>query len=63
MIVAVIVPQVADQIRAILEQYDREDFDLGIKQFMLEAKVKAVRPRAGLLEDKHEGEAHAPRGV
>ncbi|KAG2495020.1 hypothetical protein HYH03_006952 [Edaphochlamys debaryana] len=33
--------EVAEQIRAILDQYDREDFDLGIKQFMLEAKVKA----------------------
>ncbi|KAG2437047.1 hypothetical protein HYH02_011309 [Chlamydomonas schloesseri] len=33
--------QVAEQVRAILDQYDREDFDLGIKQFMLEAKVKA----------------------
>ncbi len=35
-------PQVAEQIRSIIDQYDREDFDLGIKQFMLEAKVKAV---------------------
>jgi hypothetical protein len=25
-----------------MDQYDRADFDLGIKQFMLEAKVKAV---------------------
>ncbi|KXZ53715.1 hypothetical protein GPECTOR_6g632 [Gonium pectorale] len=33
--------EVAEQVRAILDQYDREDFDLGIKQFMLEAKVKA----------------------
>ncbi|GLC69378.1 ATP-dependent zinc metalloprotease FTSH 1 [Pleodorina starrii] len=33
--------EVAEQIRAIIDQYDREDFDLGIKQFMLEAKVKA----------------------
>ena len=33
------VPQVAEQVVALLEQYDREDFDLGIKQFMLETKV------------------------
>ncbi|GIL84930.1 hypothetical protein Vretimale_9765 [Volvox reticuliferus] len=33
--------EVAEQIKAIIDQYDREDFDLGIKQFMLEAKVKA----------------------
>ncbi|GLI67098.1 hypothetical protein VaNZ11_011303 [Volvox africanus] len=33
--------EVAEQVKAIMDQYDREDFDLGIKQFMLEAKVKA----------------------
>ena len=34
--------EVAEQVRAVFDQYDNEDFDLGIKQFMLEQKVKAV---------------------
>jgi len=37
---------VAEMIDAILEQYDKEDFDLGIKQFMIEqvrTTTKAVR--------------------
>lgn len=42
--------EVAEQVRAVFDQYDNEDFDLGIKQFMLEQKVKAVSvaERSGL---------------
>ena len=35
--------QLADQLNAIMDQYDNEDFDLGIKQFMIEQAIQQVR--------------------
>ncbi len=34
--------QLAEQLYAIIEQYDNEDFDLGIKQFMIEQAIQQV---------------------
>lgn len=35
--------QLADQLCTIIDQYDNEDFDLGIKQFMIEQAIQQVR--------------------
>jgi hypothetical protein len=34
--------QIALQLEAILNQYDMEDFDLGIKQFLIEQSIQEV---------------------
>ena len=33
--------EIAEQLEALYSQYDNEDFDLGIKQFMIEQKIQA----------------------
>lgn len=35
--------QLSMQLEAILDQYEKEDFDLGIKQFMIEQAIQQVR--------------------
>lgn len=36
------ITQLAEQLHAIMNQYDNEDFDLGIKQFMIEQAIQQV---------------------
>jgi cell division protease FtsH len=39
--------EIAEQLEALYDQYDMEDFDLGIKQFMIEQAIQQVLSRAG----------------
>ncbi len=50
--------EIAEQLDALYNQYDNEDFDLGIKQFMIEQAIQQVG-QEGVLHDNSRLYSHA----
>lgn len=45
-------PQIGEQLEALYDQYDAEDFELGIKQFMIEQAIQQVRAEICIMASK-----------